>query len=94
MIIVAGWLLLEPSDRPAYLAGCREVVEQARAAPGLSRLQPHRRRPGGWADQRVRAVGQRGGLTAFRGEGPDEEQQAEVLDASVRRYQIASEGPA
>lgn len=94
MIIVAGWLLLEPSDRPAYLAGCREVVEQARAAPGCldfsltadvlvdGRINVYER----WDSEEE--------LMAFRGEGPDEEQQAEVLDASVRRYQIASEGPA
>lgn len=34
MIIVAGTLLLDPEGRSAYLAGCKAVVEQARATPG------------------------------------------------------------
>ena len=34
MIIVAGALHVEPTGRDRYVAGCREVVRLARAAPG------------------------------------------------------------
>lgn len=34
MIIVAGHLSVDPSERDSYLAGCVEVIEQARRAPG------------------------------------------------------------
>ncbi|BDX32039.1 hypothetical protein TUM20985_25860 [Mycobacterium antarcticum] len=33
-VIVAGHLTVAPGDRNAYLAGCVDVVRQARAAPG------------------------------------------------------------
>ena len=34
MIIVSGALYLDESERDAYLDGCREVIEAARAAEG------------------------------------------------------------
>ena len=34
MIIVAGTLTAEPARREQYLAGCIDVVKQARRAPG------------------------------------------------------------
>lgn len=34
MVIVAGQLIVGPGMRDGYLAGCAEVVEQARAAAG------------------------------------------------------------
>lgn len=34
MVIVAGHLVLDPRQRETYLEGCRDVVDQARRAPG------------------------------------------------------------
>ena len=34
MMIVAGHLVVAPENRERYLAGCVDVVEQARRAPG------------------------------------------------------------
>ena len=34
MVIVAGYLVVDPEDREAYLEGCREVVELARRTDG------------------------------------------------------------
>jgi quinol monooxygenase YgiN len=34
MLIVAGHLVVDPSQRESYLAECMPVVEQAREAPG------------------------------------------------------------
>ena len=34
MIIVSGSIRTDPAARDDYVAGCREVIEQARRAPG------------------------------------------------------------
>ena len=34
MVIVAGYLLVEPSERDGYLVGCRAVVQRARSTRG------------------------------------------------------------
>ena len=34
MIIVSGSIRTDPAARDEYVAGCREVIEQARRAPG------------------------------------------------------------
>lgn len=93
MIIVAGSLQVDPAVRDAYVADCVEVVRQARAAPGCldfaltadsldpGRVVVHER----WDDE--------ASLQAFRGAGPSSDQQAEILDAHVRRYGISAEGP-
>ena len=88
VMIVAGTLTVRPEDREAYLAGCRAVVEQARAAPGClefaitadlvepGRIQVFER----W---RTRAE-----LEAFRGSGPADEQTAVLLGADVAEYDV------
>lgn len=90
MVIVAGHLVVDPGQCDAYLAGCVGVVEQARAAPGCldfsvsadlldpSRINVLER----W--ESVEAVG------AFRGSGPDDEQAAAILNASVAEYEVVS----
>ena len=90
MVIVAGHLMVDPQEREAYLMGCVAVVEQARAAPGCldfslsadlldpTRIDVLER----W--ESVEAV------EAFRGSGPDDEQSAAILDASVVEYEVVS----
>lgn len=34
MVIVAGYLVVEPRQRDGYLVACRAVVQQARRTPG------------------------------------------------------------
>lgn len=94
MIVVAGWLRVDPVDRTVYLDGCVKVIEQARSAPGCldftisadllddARINVYER----WASEDE--------LMAFRQSGPDDQQQVAIRDASVRRYEVASEGPA
>ncbi len=94
MLIVAGWIRVDPDQRQVYLAGSAAVVEQARAAPGCldfalsadlvdpGRINVHER----WDSETE--------LLAFRGDGPDDDQQVAVLDAEVQRYLIADVGPA
>ncbi|MGY1639346.1 antibiotic biosynthesis monooxygenase [Geodermatophilus sp. SYSU D00742] len=88
MIIVAGHLTVRPEDRAAHLAGCRAVVQQARAAPGCldfavtadllddGRIDVFER----W---RTRAE-----LEAFRGTGPSDAQTAVLLGAAVAEYDV------
>ena len=94
MIIVAGWLAVDPDAREAYLEGCRGVLEQARQAPGCldfvlsadlleaGRINVFER----WETDED--------LEAFRGSGPGGEQGAQIRDASVARYRIAGVEPA
>jgi quinol monooxygenase YgiN len=89
MVIVAGHLAVEPAQRDAYLAGCVDVVRQARAAPGCldfmisadlvdaGRVNVYER----WESQ--------GAVEAFRGSGPSDEQGAAMLSASVAEYDVA-----
>jgi quinol monooxygenase YgiN len=89
MVIVAGQIFVDPARRERYLAGCAGVVEQARRAPGCldfaitadliepGRINVFER----WETQEA--------VTAFRGDGPDEEQSAAIRTASVAEYDVA-----
>lgn len=89
MLIVAGQLLVEPTQRDAYLAGCVSVVEQARRAPGCLdfSISADLVVPGrinvfeAWESQ--------ADVESFRGSGPSDEQNATLLSASVTEYDIA-----
>ena len=92
VLIIAGHLLVDPAERDAYVAECRQVVELARAAEGCldfaitadvldpGRVDVFER----WAAEEP--------LLAFRGSGPSEGQQTRILSAEVRRYTIADIG--
>jgi quinol monooxygenase YgiN len=90
MIIVSGKLYVDPAERDAYVAGCRTVIELARAAPGCldftiaaDQLEPGRINVyERWESDEA--------VESFRGTGPPEEQQAKILDADVARYRISS----
>lgn len=90
MVIVSGAIHVSPDERDAYLAGCRAVIEQARAAPGCvdfhlsadaidaSRINVYEQ----WDS--VAAV------EAFRGSGPDGDQSTAIVSAAVFQHEIAS----
>jgi quinol monooxygenase YgiN len=91
MVIVAGHLVVDPQQRDDYLAGCVEVVRQARRAPGCLdfSLTADLLEPGRvniferWESQ--------GAVEAFRGSGPSDEQGAAIVAASVAEYDISDE---
>lgn len=93
MLIVAGHLVVAADVRDTYVAGCRTVVEQARAAPGCLdfTITADTVDPGRvnvyelWATEAE--------LLAFRGSGVDDDQGAMIESASVRRYEVSGEGP-
>jgi quinol monooxygenase YgiN len=90
MIIVAGRILVEPEQRAAYLQGCVEVIEQARNTPGCldfaltadlvtaGRINVFER----WESAAA--------VRSFRGDGPSQEQQAEMVSASVSEYEVSA----
>jgi quinol monooxygenase YgiN len=90
MLIIAGWLRVDPDARADYLDSCTAVVHQARTAPGCldfsltaDLLDPTRIN----VFERWESDEQ---LLAFRGNGPDDAQTAEIRDADVRKYRISA----
>ncbi|MEV2274727.1 antibiotic biosynthesis monooxygenase family protein [Nocardiopsis sp. NPDC049922] len=90
MFIIAGSISVDPSDRDAYLRGCSAIVEQARSAPGCldfalsadpldpARINVYER----WESE--------ADLERFRGSGPSEDQEGQIVSASMARYVISS----
>ncbi|MDT5098872.1 MAG: hypothetical protein QOC76_2609 [Mycobacterium sp.] len=91
MVIVAGHLIVAPEVRDGYLAGCADVVRQARRAPGCldfaitadlldpARINIFER----WNSQDA--------VEAFRGSGPSADQADRVVTASVSVYGVTEE---
>jgi quinol monooxygenase YgiN len=91
VVIVAGHLVVDPRQRDDYLAGCVEVVRQARDTPGCldfslsadvlepGRVNIYER----WESQAA--------VEAFRGSGLSDEQGAAIVAASVSEYDIGDE---
>jgi quinol monooxygenase YgiN len=91
MVIVAGYLLVEPSERDSYLVGCKAVVERARSTRGCldftisadlldpSRIDVFER----WESQAA--------VDAFRGSGPSDEQRGSIVSASISEYHVRDE---
>lgn len=90
MLIIAGYLVVDPNDRDGYVADCVPVVEAARATDGCldfsitgdsvdaTRVRIYER----WESEEQ--------LLRFRGSGPSDGQQAAIIDADVKRYVISS----
>jgi quinol monooxygenase YgiN len=91
MVIVAGHLIVAREGRDDYLAGCADVVRQARHAPGCldfaitadlldpARVNIFER----WKSQDA--------VEAFRGSGPRADQSDRVVTASVSEYGVTGE---
>ena len=91
MVIVAGHVVVDPTERDDYLSGFVEVVRQARRTPGCldfslsadliesGRINVFER----WESQAA--------LEAFRGSGPSDEQGAAIVSAEVAEYDVTSE---
>ena len=87
-VIVAGHLIVAATERADYLAGCVDVVRQARAATGCldfaiaadllddTRINVYER----WESQSA--------VDAFRGDGPSDKQGAAITSASVAEFDV------
>ena len=92
MIVVAGSLVIDPAERDAYLADCREVVLAAVEAPGCldfslapdpvdpARIRVFER----WASQAE--------LDAFRGSGPEGGSFDRLREIDVAEYDARPRG--
>lgn len=90
MLIIAGYLMTEPTLRDAFVAEGTTAVSLARDAPGCldfsitadtldpARVNVFER----WETEEE--------LLAFRGSGPDADTATQILDADVKRYVVAS----
>ncbi len=93
MVIVAGHIIVAPQQRESYLAGCVSVVEQARSAAGCldfaitadlvdpGRINVFER----WESQAA--------VETFRGSGPSDEQDAEMLSRRLPSTTSPTCGP-
>lgn len=88
VIIVSGFLKVDPDDRASYLEGCHHVVEAARACAGCVDFHIS-------ADlieaERVNIFEQWESseeVEAFRGSGPTDHQQAAIVEARVMQHEI------
>ena len=89
MVIVSGHLIVGIEVRDDYLAGCADVVEQARRAPGCldfaisadlldpARINVFER----WDSQPA--------VEAFRGNGTGDDQGSMIVSASVSEYDVS-----
>ncbi|MFW6091607.1 MAG: putative quinol monooxygenase [Actinomycetota bacterium] len=89
MVIVAGHLVVEPEQRESYLAGSRDVVEQGRAAAGCLDFSITADLLDAGRINIFELWTSREAVEAFRGSGPDDEQQAAIRSASVAEYDVA-----
>lgn len=94
MIIIAGWLQVDPAHRETFVSDSATAVQQARSALGCldfavtaDSVDPGRVNVLERWESEI-------DLLAFRGDGPDDDQQIAITAADVRRYDVASEGPA
>jgi quinol monooxygenase YgiN len=91
MVIVSGHLIVDQEVRDDYLAGCADVVEQARRAPGCldfaisaDLLDPAR-------INILERWNSQAAVEAFRGSGTDEDRGAMIASASVSEYDVSDE---
>ena len=90
MIIVAGFLRVDPDQRTSYLEDCEGVIRAGRSAPGC--IDFHLSADPLEAD-RINIFEKwdsAESVEAFRGSGPSGDQQATITEANVLQHEIAS----
>jgi len=94
VLIVAGHLIVDCTERDNYVAECAKVVQAARVAPGCLDFSI----TADTIDPALICIFERWDntedLLAFRGSGPSDAQQTAIVDADVKRYEISSVGDA
>lgn len=91
MIIVIGWLHVDPEQRAAFVADSAEAVRAARTTAGCldfavsadtvdaDRVNISER----WENEDA--------LAAFRGSGPDDDQQSVIRSYAIEEYQVQAQ---
>ena len=94
MIIVTGWLEVDPSDRAGFVEGSAEAVRLARATPGCLDFAMSADTV---QDDRVNILERWASAEAlhkFRGKGPEGEQLATIRSFHVNEYEVPVARPA
>ena len=93
MVIVSGWIRVDATQRGAYLAGCRAVIEAARTAPGCVDFHLS---ADPLDEQRVNIFEQWDSVDAaqtFRGSGPADELESMIIGTHVEQHAITDTIP-
>ena len=94
MIIVSGRIHVAAEQRDEFVAASLEAVAQARRAEGCRDFVVAARPARAGRVNVYEEWESEAALLAFRGDGPGEELGAQILDAQVRRHEVAASGPA
>jgi len=89
-VIVAGHLIVDPAERDDYLAGCVEVVRQARATAGCLDFALSADLVDAGRINILERWESAAAVEAFRGSGVDDDQGAAILTASVAEYDVGA----
>lgn len=89
MLIIAGTITVAGAERDAYVADCVPVVTAARAHPGCLAFAITADTVAADLIHIYERWDNAEDLEHFRGNGPSEGQNAQILDATVRRYAIS-----
>lgn len=90
MIIVAGHLTVKPDQRLSMLDKQRDIIAAARAAPGCLAFHLS---ADPVEDDRINVFERwdsKEAVEVFRGSGPSEDQQEDILGADVVQYEISN----
>jgi quinol monooxygenase YgiN len=90
MVIVAGHLTVEPSQREDYLSGCVDVVREARKADGCLDFALSADLIDAGRINILERWESAAAVEAFRGSGVGDEQGADILHAAVAEYDVAA----
>ena len=90
MVIVAGHLIVDPSQREDYLLGCEDVVREARAAAGCLDFALSADLIDAGRINILERWESAAAVEAFRGSGVGDEQGAAILTASVAEYDVGA----
>jgi len=89
-VIVAGHLIVDPAERDDYLAGCVEVVRQARTTAGCLDFALSADLVDAGRINILERWESAAAIEAFRGSGVDDDQGAAILTASVAEYDVGA----
>jgi len=89
-VIVAGHLVVDPTQRDVYLAGCVDVVRQARTTAGCLDFALSADLVDAGRINILERWDSRDAVEAFRGSGVGGEEGAAILAASVAEYDVGA----
>lgn len=90
VLIIAGHLVVDPTDRDEYVASCASIVAAARETDGCLDFSITADTSDAAGVRIYERWESEERLLRFRGSGPSDGQHAAILDADVKRYIVSS----